>query len=559
MRKGPKRHEWLIQLGVFAAYTLAYLLLHPLSHVHLALISGLRLGCLLLVPYRYWAVMALAEILPLAYYNYQCIDQFGPIWVIFRTIPPMLYGMPVVAWMRSRQLVFPSKRTVDIGALLVCIGLVSLLWGLGDFANLATVLLFPASPPLTLNSLQLIGYFLGAYVGCLTLLPLIAMAALDLRGSSVVNQLRELVQSPVLVDTAIVVIPSIILLGLVEHLANAGITERAELTLIVRMAMFLPVAWQVAKHGWRPAAFGSSLVIVVISMSLSAKPDPGILETQAFMAFAVTCLLALGARITARHREDGRKLIDASEALRLAQRGLYRSELRLRQTSYALEQISGAIALTQSGLVSRLRHLMSPHDGRSLAMKVADSQRRIYEIANSIYPLSWRDRGLPAALQEGLGRALDEMGISYQYKLEGRGLSELSAGTHLAIYRLACEAVTYAGMRETCTAISVQVRGGKFKGNRWAVLRISGLLDGPSDAQKFIEREQLGARLGADRLDLSEMRDQARIYRGDLHVRAEIRSIRITALLRDVATTSELPGGGGRVEPFLITPRLLVN
>ena len=121
---------WFTQVAVVVAYAVAYILLRPLSDAHFPIIAGLRLGCLLLVPYRFWPALVVGELLPLAYFNFLCLAQFGPLAVLLETMPPIALAMPIVWLCKSRLALFPNKRLINVKALLICGLLVSLVWAL---------------------------------------------------------------------------------------------------------------------------------------------------------------------------------------------------------------------------------------------------------------------------------------------------------------------------------------------------------------------------------------------------------------------------------------------
>ena len=54
-------HAKLRQIGVVVAYAVGFSLLKEISVSHWNLIAGLRLLCLLVVPYRYWPAMIIGE------------------------------------------------------------------------------------------------------------------------------------------------------------------------------------------------------------------------------------------------------------------------------------------------------------------------------------------------------------------------------------------------------------------------------------------------------------------------------------------------------------------
>ena len=118
-------NEWLLQLGVAVGYGLLYFAIHPFSTAHWPVHAGVRLACLLLIPYRFWPALLIGEVLPNAYGIFPGMDK-DLSWIVFHCIPPFAVAMPIVWWCRAKLPPFPSKDFIDVKALLVCGLLVAL-------------------------------------------------------------------------------------------------------------------------------------------------------------------------------------------------------------------------------------------------------------------------------------------------------------------------------------------------------------------------------------------------------------------------------------------------
>jgi len=520
-------NTWPRQIAICIGYALIYSLLRPYSNGIWAVTAGLRLSCLLLFPYRYWPALIVGEFVPLAYGNYEHLDAFGTAWTVLNSIPPI----PIVWWCRRQLSLFPSTRLVKVKPLLVCIALTSLVWTLVNFGVLATLVQPADAVPYHFHKLQIVFVFLGKYTGILTIVPLALLVKLQHQSTPWLKRINDMAKSRLVLDTIMLLVPTLAVLAWINQ--HASIDARQ----ITRMAMFLPVAWLTLKHGWRAAALGTTIAMVCIFVSMASRPDPDLIEVQAFIAFAATCLFALGARITAQNAVEEQERLDTKSAVKLAQQGLYLCELRMRQTAQALEQISGTLHLTHNRLLDRFKHLLPTSESQNYFRQAAATQNQVYRLANSLHPIVWRERGLPAALNETIARTLDEAGIVYRCDLTGRGLSQLSPSVHAAIYRLACEAVIYVCEQTACTNVTLSLRGGLSNGQKWAVLRVEGTLqraDINDPVYKTLERQYLATKLGADGLDVDAMRDRVRLYSGELHVRSAQDKLEITALLQDM-------------------------
>jgi two-component system, NarL family, sensor histidine kinase FusK len=528
MLKSIAENTWVRQFAVALGYALVYTALRPYSGGVWTVTSGLRLSCLLLFPYRYWPALIIGEGVAIVSLYYPLADRFGTLWVVVNSIPPMLVAAPVVWWCIQKLKLFPSKQTIKFKALLICIATLSLMWAAVNFANELTA----TASAMAAHHYQLIEVpqvFLGKYVGILTIVPLALVFKLRKQVPWRV-QWQQWINSRLTLDTVMLLLPTLAVLIWMYRSASADMRQ------IIHMAMFLPVAWLTSKHGWRAAAIGTTVVMFCIFVGVSSRPDLSLLETQAFIAFASTCLFALGVRISAQNALEEQERLEAQAAVKLAQQGLYACEVRMRQTAQALEQIGGTLQLTQARLLNRFKHMLPLTEGQTYYKQAAATQSQVFRLAESMHPTAWRERGLPAAMRETIARSLDESGVAYRFQLKGRGLSQLSPSVHAAVYRLACEAVVYICEQQEWSSIAITLRGGLTNGQRWTALRVEGY-NNPSEINDPIytkcDSRQLALKLGTNGLDIDAMRDHVRLYDGDLHVRTPQGKIQITALMHD--------------------------
>jgi glucose-6-phosphate-specific signal transduction histidine kinase len=532
MLKSLAENKWLRQLAVFVGYGIVYAILRPYSVAIWHIASGVRLACLLLLPYRYWPALALAELGPALYYASPEQAPFGLAWQIGNSIPSILYAMPIVAWCKRSLGLFPSRYLIRAKALLICIALSAAVWTAVVVILLLTVVQPSGTPhPYQFQSIQAVQLFLGRYAGILTVVP-IALALKLRKPKPWRDRLLEWIGNSLLQESVVLLAPALAVLYWLNLHAPTDIKP------VIRMAMLLPAAWLTMKHGWRAASVGTMAAIICIFVGMDSRiGDLDVIGAQAFIAFSVTCLLALGLRVSMQNAMEEQERIDAKAAVKLAQQGLYLCELRMRQASETLEKVAGNLQLTQTRLLNRFKHMIPPTEGQSYYKQMATTQHQVYQLVESMHPTAWRERGLPAALRETIGRALDEAGIGYRFELKGRGLSQLSPSVHAAIYRLACEAVVYVLAQHARSTITILLRGGLTHGQRWAVLRVEGKADyietsGPETAKH--ESQYMAAKLGANNLSAIALRDYARLYNGELHTFTESNAFRMTALLHDV-------------------------
>jgi glucose-6-phosphate-specific signal transduction histidine kinase len=514
---------WLGHLAVAAAYALAYTLLRHVSFSFWLIFAGCRLGALLFVPYRYWPALALGEAIALAPGGIECAPKYGWLWGASFMVPPMLFAMPVVRWCRERRRLFPSGTQTNINLFLLCTLAVSVIW---TAVNLTTFSLmrWPAGT-FHYELRPLVGwYFLGNYIGVLTLVPLFLLAREELPVAGLRQAWAKFSESRLVMDTVCLLLPSLALLVWLVLGASGDVSREA------RVAMFLPVAWLALRHGWRGAAVGGTVASVAVVLTVPSVRDADTVQALVFIAFTITTMLMLGGRIASLHEREARERTDARLALAMAQRNVFLGEMQLRQTSYALEQMSGAIQASYTQLLGRLRRLLPGIDERSYYRQAALTQHQMYRLADSLYPLAWRERGLSAALREGsVPRALDEAGIVYWCEVRGSRVDDLSTNIHITLYRLACEAITLACNKRNVSHIHVRLRAGSLGGRRWVALCVDTRVE--YERLSRVRWDDLAPALGGTGLGLGAIKDRAAIFDGKVRTRSLSDGQRLSLML----------------------------
>ncbi|WP_233842742.1 hypothetical protein [Dyella sp. 2HG41-7] len=529
-------NDWLLQLAVAGGYALLYLAIHPFSTAHWPIHAGVRMACLLLIPYRFWPALLIGEALPNEYQVIPCLASLGPAWVAVRSVPPIAVAMLIVWACRTWMPPFPSKKLIDIKALLVC----GLLVSLGGMVYSSTALAVATAPTISFVPMNAVEYFLGPYLGIFSIVPWVLMVKLDYKPGHLHEQIRRALSSRLFLDTVALLIPALVLLEWVSYVGNDQVKQ------IAPVAMFLPMAWLTLKHGWRAAAVSGPLAIACISLPIAPinDIDPKTYATQATLAVVVTCLFALGGRISVQLMDEEKEKRSALSVQRFARQSLQLGEQRMRQTSQALEYLAGTLHITNGRLLEQMRRIVPNIESHAFYKQSVAMQSQVYRLAESMHPVAWRERGLPAALNETIARALDEAGIAYRCEISGRGFTRLAPAVLTATYRSACEAAVYVTSRLACNRVNLVLRGGETRGKRWVMLRVEGVLEETGVANAVYhseERKRLATKLGASMLDIPEMRDHVRIFDGYLHLRMPSNRLRITVLLHDAVQEEQRP------------------
>jgi glucose-6-phosphate-specific signal transduction histidine kinase len=425
---------------------------------------------------------------------------------------------------------FPTKRTINVSMVLLCTFLCAVVWAAAGFGTLYLARMTPETRGQLVTLLMAFTFFLGGYLGSLTVVPMVLAAKQWFLDTPAGTHARDLKESRLTLEALSLLAPSLILLVWV------AVSTTGDMRQIARIAMFLPAAWLALRHGWRGTAVGASAASIAVMLTMMEKREPSLIQAEAFIAFAITSLLMLSARITVLNDKENKGRADGQMALRLAQESIYLGEMRMRQTAYALEQLGSTIQQAHNRFTHQLRYLMPTMDESAHHRNAIETQQQVNRLADSLYPRAWRNRGLPTALRVGpIAQVLADLGTEYGCELGGRGLSVLSPNVQLALYRLASESVVYLfAQRKAYEQIKLTLRGGETRGRRWAVLRLEGSTEHEVIASTASSKlDELVARLGANGLALSAIRSQALIYGGELHLRVLPRGLRVTVLIHD--------------------------
>jgi glucose-6-phosphate-specific signal transduction histidine kinase len=405
----------------------------------------------------------------------------------------------------------------------------------------------PAGQPAPALTARIVfGYFLGNYLGALTLAPL-ALAArgwlANLRPGSALVALRH---SALLRDGAMsLVLPLTALAWLGYASGNADAMQ------VCRIAMFLPVAWLTLRHGWQGAALGGAAASCAVALTSTIVRDPSVIQAQAIIAFAISTLLMFGERLAfpAPAGASQRERLDREYGLLLAQQGLYQEEQRMKHAAEALEQVRQSMRDMQNRLLDRLRDRIPANEERAYSRQAALAQHEMHRLTNALYPRVWREQGEPSTVQlrEGpVAMAAAAIGATFECELIGQDLDHLASDVHMALYRLAGETLVYALSRQPTRHVDLVIRGGHSQGQRWVVMRMDCHRASSTDGGMRLAQEQCKkamSLLGTSGLGIETIRERAQIYGGDAHVRENPLGLRITVLLHDAlrSTRPDLP------------------
>lgn len=524
-RWGAKTKDGWKRLAVAAAYGLSLWLIAHLNVPHFMLVAGFNVTVLALMPYRYWPLLTLAQSLSQLPVAIECAASFGIVWSTLMVVPGNLFVGPLVYYFRERARLFDRSGHVRVGVLLLCALLVALVLTGIDEVQFITVVYPPGATPMHYHHL-VAQWILGNFIGVLCVVPAVLAVRQAARDHGWRSLLATISESRSTFESICFIVPVLMIL------IWAGFAE-PHLRGLAQVAMFVPVVWLALRHGWQGAALGGSVATLSVVWLMPAKYDNGTIQAEVIVAFAICTMLLLGARIEVLDRRAERERKEVRTALALAQRQVQLGEMQLRSTAVALEHARETVRSGYAMMMGRLRHLQPAIDDGGYQRVASAVQDQLLGISESLHPAVYRERGLPAALREGaVARMLDHAGIRYWCELKG-SLSLLSSTSHLALYRMICEAIVLGCSKRDISDVCVRIRCGMNNGRRW--VGVSVVFRANLVRLPHVKWEDLAPRLvrTATGWGIKALEDRAAIFEGSARQRDTPDGRRIAWLMRD--------------------------
>jgi two-component system, NarL family, sensor histidine kinase FusK len=528
-----RRNVWLQHAVVAVAYALGYVLLRQISWSHWVLFAGYRLSVLMLTPYRYWPALIVGELGPMGYTSLSHTETFGWLWSSVMIVPPIALAMPAVKFCRERLGMLPAKGQVQMGFVLLCTLAVSTIWTLANAAALSVAQL-PPSLPMIDYGVELSRWFVGNFLGILTVVPLVLLVRGEWprRGSTLWAICLQVLRSRLVLETFGLLIPALALLVWI------GVDARSEGSRqVAQMLMFLPVVALALRHGWHGAAVGGTVASLCVVLTMPEHYDTNTLQSEVFVAFAISSMLLFGSRIAAMHWADRQEPRANDPSVELALRIQAQSEQRCRQAAEAIELVSESMHATEEVMFEHLRQLWPAVDTRALRRRTTLSREQLFQIIDGLHPVTLREQGLIAALRHGgVARALDTHRIGYWVHAKGN-VQQLSKSLQLSLHRIIYEAVNHLCADRGVSDVTIRVRGGQWGSRRWVVVRVDTLFS--SDPALRIHGGPLLYRSGATGLGIDAIKDRVALYDGKFRVRTTEHGELLSLLLHEDGGTPE--------------------
>jgi glucose-6-phosphate-specific signal transduction histidine kinase len=294
------RATWAQQFALAGAYAACYELARHVSFSHWILPAGLRLACMLLMPRRYWAALAMGETLPVVESALMSESTFGAAWALSASTPIMLLCMAWMLPLRRRWDIHDSQGHVRMGFMMTATLGCAVITAVATTLTLVTAL---TDNPGKWPEISVVTYFwaylLGAYLGALTLTPSI-LALRERASAEKVVTLAAIWRSALLRDLLGWAVPA--LAGL-AWLAMA--TENDTARQLARMAMMLPVLAMAWRHGWHGSAIGGMFASVALAATGTTLLDPAMIRSQVMLALLISGCMLAGARVTRNASQAG--------------------------------------------------------------------------------------------------------------------------------------------------------------------------------------------------------------------------------------------------------------
>jgi glucose-6-phosphate-specific signal transduction histidine kinase len=512
-------------MAIVTAYAMGLWLFRQIIIPHYVLLTGVRVAALALVPYRYWPALIIGEEFALVPMTVTCWNQLGATWALLNLLPATALMAPVVYAARERGPLIEKQAHVHVVMLLVCALAVAAVCTAYNLLMVSSAML-PANAP-KLHYDQLAGqWLLGNFLGILTLVPTVLACYEGVTRHGWKWWLSHAVESRVVFESACLIVPMLALLLWI------GFTL-PHVRSVAQVCLFLPVVWLALRHGWEGAAFGGTMASLAVVVLMPEQFDHGTMQAEVIIAFAISTMLLAGARVGVLSARAEKERADMQFALELARSNFHIGEMQMRSTAQALEQIRETVRGGYSLMLGRLRHLQPAIDDGGYVRVAAAAQEQLFGLADSLYPQSWRERGLPAALREGaVARMLDESGMHYACDLKGP-ISQLSSSLHLAVYRTVCEGIAEGCTSKDVSAVRVHVRAGRRAGRRGVLVQLN-FVRHPVDLA-YVKWEDLIPRLvrSSSGLGMKALRNRAASFEGVVRRRERPQGRSISCLMLD--------------------------
>lgn len=283
-----ERASWGQILAVAAAYAACYEVTRYFSYSHWILTAGLRLGCLLLVPYRFWPALILGESLPVVQNALLHQADFGWAWTCVSSIPFIPLCMPFVKAIREKMPLYDANGQLNATTILFATLVCALITAVRtDMAVFAALIVTPDGWDAWRSEalIDLLAYVLGAYLGALSLAPMLLVLREGFRENL---SWKRFFESRLTRDVALGALPLLLVFAAVASVSSGLSLD------VLRLGMAVPVIALTARHGWKGTAITGMLSSIALATTSATLLDPAMIRTQVILALVISGSLIVG-------------------------------------------------------------------------------------------------------------------------------------------------------------------------------------------------------------------------------------------------------------------------
>lgn len=413
-------------IALAVAYGAAYLALRHISFNQWFLPAGLRMACLLFLPYRYWPYVFFGEAGATLSQKIKMVEDYGHLWVYMSSmlLAPLSSLAPLLV---RRKLKTPDAiaRWLPLIALPIAVWLSISKMSLNYFLS---------GPVSLVNFENFTHYVVGDFLGIMmVILPFLLLSG---------SKKDQVPRKRTLQSAAIAGIVTGGLFCFLKFYPDLqGSIRQLLLLLMIAPAVFLTFL-----YGWNGAAIGIIAVNLGIAMTLEYTGLPGAYDNIAFsaqlgLALAAVAFLLLGSRITAHYEQARQSGLAEQGALKVARTHLLTNEPILRDQLICMARLQVMMDEERDQLGKELRANGKHREALDLNNQGVLHRQIFEEQALALYPIGIERYGLFTVIDSPAFRESRASGLDVAMRFGRSDPQTLSEDLQVLAYRCLCNAI----------------------------------------------------------------------------------------------------------------------